>query len=61
MAETVPYEVPMPEGLTDEDVIAALGRIPPNHSQVVMLADVENLSYKLTLRGKREKGVNFPA
>lgn len=46
IAETIAYEEPMPEGLTDEDVLAAFGRISPNYSQIVMLADVEELSYK---------------
>lgn len=35
-----------PEGLTDEDVLAALGRIPAHYSQIVLLADVEDLSYR---------------
>ena len=46
IAETVAYDPPTPEGLVDEEVLAALSRIPPNYSQVVMLADVEELSYK---------------
>lgn len=46
IAETVAYEPPTPENLTDEEVLAALARIPPNYSRVVMLADVEDLSYK---------------
>lgn len=44
--ETVAYEEPTPESLTDEEVLGALRRIPPNYSQVVLLADVEDLSYK---------------
>lgn len=46
IAETVAYEVSTPENLTDEEVLGALRRIPPNYSEVVMLADVEDFSYK---------------
>ncbi|MDQ3252496.1 MAG: sigma-70 family RNA polymerase sigma factor [Acidobacteriota bacterium] len=46
IAETVAYQPPTPEGLTDEEVLGALSRIPTNYSQVVMLADVEEFSYK---------------
>ncbi len=37
---------PVPERLTDEDVLSALKRIPPDFRAVVLLADVEELSYK---------------
>jgi len=37
---------PTPEVLTDEDVLAALKRIPPAHQEVILLCDVEELSYK---------------
>lgn len=46
IAETVAYQPPTPEHLIDEEVLGALSRIPPNYSQVVMLADVEDFSYK---------------
>ncbi len=46
IAETVAYQPPTPEGLTDEEVLGALARIPSNYSRVVMLADVEDFSYK---------------
>lgn len=46
ISETLAYEEPTPEGLRDEEVLAALTRIPPNYSQIVMLADVEDQSYK---------------
>lgn len=45
ISETVAYEEPPPEGLTDEEVLAALARIPPHSSEVVILADVEDRSY----------------
>ena len=37
---------PVPEQLTDEDVLSALDRIPPDFRAAVLLADVEELSYK---------------
>jgi RNA polymerase sigma-70 factor (ECF subfamily) len=37
---------PVPETLTDEDVLAALDRIPPDFRAVVLLAEVEEFSYK---------------
>ena len=46
ISETLAYEEPTPEGLTDEEVLAALARIPAHYSQIVMLADVEDQSYK---------------
>ena len=36
----------VPERLTDEDVLSALDRIPPDFRAAVLLADVEELSYK---------------
>lgn len=46
ISETVAYTEPTPQGLTDEEVLGALGRIPAHYKQVVVLADVEDLSYK---------------
>jgi RNA polymerase sigma-70 factor, ECF subfamily len=44
--ETVSYEPPVPAHLSDEDVLAAFDKIPPHYREVVLLADVEELSYK---------------
>lgn len=38
----------VPEQLADEDVLAALDRISPEHRDVVLLADVQEFSYKET-------------
>ena len=46
IAETLAFEPPIPQSLTDEDVIAALSRIPEQFSRVVVLADVEDFAYK---------------
>lgn len=46
IAETIAYDPPTPQGLTEEDVIAALERLPRDFHIVVALADIEELSYK---------------
>jgi RNA polymerase sigma-70 factor (ECF subfamily) len=40
------YEPPVPQELTDEDVIAAFDRIPAQYREVMVLADVQDFSYK---------------
>ncbi len=37
---------PIPDQLTDEDILAALDRIPADFRSVVLLVDVEEFSYK---------------
>ena len=44
--ETLTYEPETPQRLTDEDVIIALDKLPQNFRAVVLLADVEEFSYK---------------
>ena len=44
--EKVQYTPPVPETVMDEEVLAALDRIPPDFRAVVLLADVEEFSYK---------------
>jgi RNA polymerase sigma-70 factor (ECF subfamily) len=44
--EKLLYIPPVPEVLMDEEVLAALDRIPPDFRAVVLLADVEEFSYK---------------
>ncbi|HKX83385.1 MAG TPA: sigma-70 family RNA polymerase sigma factor [Pyrinomonadaceae bacterium] len=46
MAETLPFEPPLPQNLTDEEIITALRRLPEIFRQVVVLSDVEEFSYK---------------
>jgi RNA polymerase sigma-70 factor (ECF subfamily) len=46
LLETLTYEPETPQRLTDEDVIAALDKLPQNFRAVVLLADVEEFSYK---------------
>src|SRR6185369_17851147 len=40
------YEPPVPQQLTDEDVIAAFDRIPTQYREVLVLADVQDFSYR---------------
>jgi RNA polymerase sigma-70 factor (ECF subfamily) len=40
------YQAPVPEHLTDEDILAALDRIPADFRAVVLLVDVEEFPYK---------------
>src|SRR6202163_620705 len=46
IGQTTPFVPPMPQQLTDEDLIGALGRIPPPFQEVIVLCDVEELTYK---------------
>ncbi len=46
LAETVPFVPPVPEQLTDEDLLEALRAMPESFQQVVVLRDIEELSYK---------------
>jgi RNA polymerase sigma-70 factor (ECF subfamily) len=46
IAETVPFVPPVPQHLTDEDVLAALRGIPEAHQDIILLSDVEELTYK---------------
>ena len=40
------YEPPVPECITDEDVLAALDRVPRPFREVLLLADVQEFAYK---------------
>jgi RNA polymerase sigma-70 factor, ECF subfamily len=46
MEQTAVYCAPVPEDLTDEEMLAALRQIPAQYAEVVMLADVQEFSYK---------------
>lgn len=40
------YNAPIPENLTDKQVLAALGKLPEHYRSVVLLADVHEFDYK---------------
>lgn len=48
IAQTVAFEPSIPQSLTDEDIIHALGRVPAKFAQVLLLTDVEEFTYKET-------------
>lgn len=46
LMDTLVYEPETTQHLTDEEVLAALNKLPQNFRAVVLLADVEEFSYK---------------
>jgi RNA polymerase sigma-70 factor, ECF subfamily len=46
IGQTIPFVPPVPDHLTDEDLLGALGRIPAPFQEVIVLCDVEELTYK---------------
>lgn len=46
VANTIPFVPPIPDRLTDEHLLLALERIPPHYQEVILLCDVEDMTYK---------------
>lgn len=46
IAETAVFVAATPQNVTDEEVLAALERLPRTFQEVVILADIEEMSYK---------------
>ncbi len=46
MAQAMPFVPPVPQELTDELVLGTLRRLPTMFQEVILLCDVEDLSYK---------------
>lgn len=46
IAATVQFEAPIPQHITDEDVLKSLEKVPELFREVVMLCDVEGYAYK---------------
>ena len=46
VTNVVPFVPPIPDHLTDEDMLLALQQIPALHQEVILLCDVEDLTYK---------------
>lgn len=46
LAHAVPFVPPVPEALTDETVLSTLRQLPAAFQEVILLCDVEELSYK---------------
>jgi RNA polymerase sigma-70 factor (ECF subfamily) len=45
-AAVVPFVPPVPDRVTDEDMLLALRQIPPHHQEVILMCDVEDMTYK---------------
>lgn len=46
LAETIAFDPPTPQGLTAEEVLQALRCLPPQFEEVVLLSDIEDMTYK---------------
>jgi len=46
VANTIPFVPPIPDSLTDEDVLAALDSIPPHYQEIILLCEVQEMTYK---------------
>ena len=46
IAEAVPFVPAVPSSITDEDFLIALRGIPEPHQNIILLCDVEELTYK---------------
>jgi len=46
IGQATPFVPPVPQQLTDEDLLGALARIPARFQEVIVLCDVEELTYK---------------
>ena len=45
-ANTIPFIPPIPEQLTDEELLGALDAIPAQYQDVILLCDVQELTYR---------------
>jgi RNA polymerase sigma-70 factor (ECF subfamily) len=46
MEDTLVYQAPIPECITDEDILAALDKVPACFREILLLVDVQEFSYK---------------
>lgn len=46
IAASIAFDPPVPQDITDEDILAALRKLPEQYRNVVLLADVEELAYR---------------
>ena len=46
IAQTIPFVPPVPQHLSDKTILSALRRIAPQYQEIVVLCDVEELTYK---------------
>jgi len=57
LASTLPFIAPVPETLTDDEMLGALGRIPVQFQEVIVLCDVEELTYKEIADALAQRGI----
>lgn len=46
IAETIAFDPPTPQGLTEEEVLRALRSLPRQFEEVILLSDIEDMTYK---------------
>ena len=46
IARTIAFEAAIPQNITDEDVLAAIEKVPKAFKEIVLLCDVEGFTYK---------------
>ena len=46
LEQTVACEAPVPQNLEDKNILVALSQIPQRYSEIVLMADVEEFSYR---------------
>ena len=46
LAQIIPFVPPVPQQLTDETILEALQRIPVRYQEVLLLSDIEDMTYK---------------
>jgi RNA polymerase sigma-70 factor (ECF subfamily) len=46
LAQIIPFVPPVPQQLTDETILEALQRMPVQYQEVILLSDIEEMTYK---------------
>lgn len=46
LEDTLPFVPPVPQQITDEEILAALRGIPEPYQDIILLCDVEEMTYK---------------
>ncbi len=46
IAETIAFEPPTPQNITDQEILTALEKIPPQFRKIVVMTDVEEFAYR---------------
>lgn len=46
IVNSIPFEPPIPDRITDEEVLDAIWRLPEHYRSVIVFADIEELTYR---------------